>query len=77
MQAEIFNNSCDNHFKLKYGTGFSSIFKNIHMIAKNEGYSALYKGMSASTFGTIHPIVFFPLYEKLKIFFKDNFEHDK
>ena len=35
-------------------------------IVKNEGYLALYKGLSACMLGLIHPIVYFPLYENLK-----------
>lgn len=43
-------------------------------IVNNEGFFALYKGFSASMFGIIHPLVFFPLYEKLKIYLLKNHE---
>ena len=43
-------------------------------IANKEGFLALYKGYTASIIGILHPLVFFPLYEKLKIYFMNNFE---
>jgi len=36
---------------------------------------ALWKGLPPTLLGTIHPLVFFPCYEKLKIYFKANYEH--
>ena len=41
-----------------------------------EGFRALYKGFSATMIGIIHPICFFPLYEKLKIHLKENYDKD-
>ena len=41
-----------------------------------EGFRALYKGFSATMIGIIHPIIFFPLYEKLKIHLKENYDKD-
>ena len=43
-------------------------------IASKEGYSALFKGVSASMIGVIHPLVFFPIYESTKFYLKNNFE---
>lgn len=36
------------------------------MIIEKEGFFALFKGLTACTFGLLHPIVYFPLYENLK-----------
>ena len=44
-----------------------SIFKNIHKIAKNEGVTALWRGLPPTLIGIVHPLVFFPCYEKLKL----------
>ena len=76
MQTEIFFNSSTEHFNKKYSHGPLSIFTNIFDIVKNEGFRALYKGFSATMIGIIHPIVFFPLYEKLKIHLKENYDQD-
>ena len=35
---------------------------------------ALYQGLTASMFGVIHPIIYFPIYEKSKIYFKNNWD---
>lgn len=35
-------------------------------IVENEGFFALYKGLTACAIGLLHPIVYFPLYENLK-----------
>lgn len=74
MQAEIFNNTSDLHFKNKYGDGFTSIFKVTNDIVKKEGFSSLYRGFSASMLGLSNPLIFFPAYESLKIYFKNHFE---
>jgi solute carrier family 25 folate transporter 32 len=76
MQAEIFLNPSLEHFNKKYSHGPLSVFKNMYEIGKNEGPKALYKGFSATMIGIIHPIVFFPLYEKLKIYCKQNYDQD-
>jgi len=46
-------------------------------IQQNEGIRALYQGLSASLVGVLHPIIYFPLYEKSKIYCKNNFEPEK
>ena len=74
MQSEIFENVCHEHFKAKYSHGVFSIYKNIYRLAKTEGIYALYKGFSATMVGILHPIIFFPVYEKLKIYFKNNYD---
>jgi solute carrier family 25 (mitochondrial folate transporter), member 32 len=76
MQSEIFDNGCQEHFNRKYNHGVFSIYKNIYTLAKTEGVRALYKGFSATMLGILHPIIFFPTYEKLKIYFKQNYDRD-
>lgn len=39
---------------------------------RNEGLVALTRGISASLIGLLHPIVFFPMYEKMKLYFRAN-----
>jgi hypothetical protein len=46
-------------------------------IIQAEGIRALFKGVQASVIGVVHPIVFFPAYEKLKIYFRDHFEKEE
>jgi hypothetical protein len=43
-------------------------------IVKKEGFSSLYKGFSASIIGISNPLIFFPTFESLKIYFKNNYE---
>ena len=43
-------------------------------IKKKEGTRALFRGVSASLIGVINPIVFFPVYESMKSYSKNNFE---
>lgn len=45
-------------------------------IVKHEGFLSLYKGVPASCFGLLHPLVFFPVYEKQKIYYKNKYEKD-
>ena len=75
MQVEIFNNSSDKHFREKYSHGVFSMIRNINEIKRKEGFFALWKGLPPTLIGIIHPLTFFPIYEKLKIYFKEN--HDK
>jgi len=67
MQVEIFNSACNDHFKQKYHHGVFSMLKNIRNIAESEGVLALWKGLPPTLLGIIHPLVFFPMYEKMKI----------
>lgn len=76
MQVEIFKNVSQEHFNKKYGHGPLSLFYNIRKVVQNEGIMALTKGIQASFIGIIHPIVFFPMYEKLKLHMKASYpEH--
>ena len=74
MQSEIFRNSSSAHYDKKYGHGLFSMFKNVHHIVNTEGFLALYKGLGPSMLGVFHPFIFFPLYEKSKIYFMKNHE---
>lgn len=38
---------------------------------------ALYQGLSASMIGVLHPLIYFPLYEKSKIYFHKNFQDER
>jgi hypothetical protein len=67
MQTEIFQNTSAEHFDRKWGHGAFSLGNNIMQIVENEGFFALWKGISASFLGLLHPVVFFPLYEKSKL----------
>jgi solute carrier family 25 (mitochondrial folate transporter), member 32 len=74
MQSEILHNSSEEHFKRKYSHGPLSVVKNLNEIYRNEGFRALYKGLSATMVGIVHPIIFFPAYENLKIMLKNKYE---
>ena len=43
-------------------------------IVQNEGFKSLWKGLPATFLGILHPLVFFPIYEKSKIHFKNKYE---
>jgi solute carrier family 25 folate transporter 32 len=70
MQAEIFVSKSNEHYQLKYKHGPLSMLRVMKEISKKEGLLALYRGAPASMIGVLHPLVFFPSYEKLKIYFK-------
>jgi hypothetical protein len=74
MQSEIFNNPCMIDFRKKYGFGLFSLFRIMRDIARNEGFFALYKGMWASLLGMVHPLVYFPMYEIMKLYMLENHE---
>ena len=73
MQAEIFRSSSEANYQTKYPL---NIFKAMRIIAKNEGFFTLYQGLQPSMVGLMHPIIYFPLYEKSKIYFKQNWDTD-
>ena len=50
------------------------MFQNIKNISKSEGVLALWKGLPPTLLGIIHPLVFFPMYEKMKISLKQKYE---
>ena len=70
MQSEIFKNPSQEHYNKKYSHGSSSIMRNLLKIYNKEGFRALYRGLPASMLGVLHPLVFFPIYEKCKQHFK-------
>lgn len=74
MQAEIFRSLCEINYKTKYP---NNMFKTMFIIAKQEGFLTLYNGLSASMIGVLHPLIYFPLYEKSKLYFKKNFDPDR
>jgi hypothetical protein len=69
MQAEAFRSSCEVSYHEKYP---HNILKAMQMIAREEGIRALYQGLTASFVGVIHPLIYFPLYEKSKVYLKQN-----
>ena len=66
MQAETFRSACELNYTEKYP---HNIFRAMWMIQQREGVKALYQGLSASMIGVLHPLIYFPLYEKSKIYF--------
>jgi solute carrier family 25 folate transporter 32 len=71
MQAEIFRSKSEKNYRAKYP---GNMFKAMHIIYRKEGLLALYQGLTASLIGLMHPIIYFPMYEKSKLFFLENFE---
>lgn len=70
MQAEIFRSLNQKNYELKY----KSLWKSIYRVYKNEGFLSLYTGLAASMLNISHVLVYFPIYEKLKIYFKCKYE---
>lgn len=52
------------------------MFKSMYQIASEEGILALWQGLSASFIGVLHPLIYFPLYEKSKLYFQHNWNKD-
>lgn len=73
MQAETFRSACELNYHEKYP---HNIFKAMRIIAREEGVRALYQGLTASMIGVLHPLIYFPLYEKSKIYFLNNVQSD-
>ena len=48
----------------------------MYKIANQEGVKALFAGLTASIVGISHALIYFPLYEKMKLFFRNNFEKE-
>ena len=46
-----------------------NLFKTMRIIKQREGFLTLYNGLGASMLGIAHPLIYFPLYEKSKIYF--------
>ena len=53
------------------------MLKTMKMVVKEEGFRALYQGLSASMIGVLHPMIYFPLYEKSKQYFKQNYHQNQ
>ena len=51
--------------------------KSMVRIAKTEGITALFAGLTASIVGISHAFIYFPMYEKLKLYFLNNFENNE
>ncbi|KAJ3145091.1 hypothetical protein HK101_002548 [Irineochytrium annulatum] len=49
------------------GYHYTSVYDAFRTIVREEGWSALYKGLGPSLLGVSHSLVMFPLYEKLKL----------
>ena len=71
MQTEIFNSVSRENFMKKWGRPLSLLI-NLREMVRNEGILSLSNGISASFIGLLHPVVFFPIYEKLKERFREN-----
>jgi solute carrier family 25 folate transporter 32 len=46
----------------------------MYKVAHNEGVRALFSGLTASILGISHALIYFPLYEKMKVYFHTNWE---
>lgn len=63
----------EQNYRSKYPL---NLFKTMRLIQQREGFFTLYNGLSASMLGVTHPLIYFPLYEKSKIYFKNHWDHD-
>ena len=70
MQAETFRCAHQEHYERMYRGIFHSILK----IGREEGVRALFSGLTASILGISHALIYFPLYEHWKMYFKRRFE---
>jgi solute carrier family 25 (mitochondrial folate transporter), member 32 len=73
MQAELFRSACELNYHEKYP---HNIFRAMAIIARGEGVRALYRGLTASLIGVLHPLIYFPLYETSKLYFITNVQTD-
>ena len=71
MQAETFRAHTEEGYRSKYPP---NIFKTMRKIQRQEGFKTLYNGLAASMLGVAHPLIYFPLYEKSKIYWKSNWD---
>lgn len=70
MMAEIFKAQGVPDYEIKYKNLFSSIMR----VRRKEGLLTLYTGLTASFFNLSHVLVYFTIYEKLKVGFKKTFQ---
>ena len=73
MQAEIFRSMSEDNYRSKYPL---NLFKTMRIIQKREGFLTLYNGLGASMLGVSHPLIYFPLYEMSKIYFRTYWDTD-
>lgn len=73
MQAEIFKSEGKPHYVRKY----KSISGSIYRVYRKEGFFSLYTGLTASMLNISHVLIYFPIYENLKLFLKNLFEPEK
>lgn len=73
MQTEIFRSLSAENYRAKYPL---NLFKTMRIITHQEGFLTLYNGLSASMLGIMHPLIYFPLYEKAKIYLKQNWDSE-
>jgi hypothetical protein len=74
MQSEIFRSLSEVKYKQRYP---ANMFKTMRIVVKDEGFRTLYQGLSASMIGVLMPVIYFPLYEKSKQYFRENFQQNK
>lgn len=80
MQGEIFRSASNEHYKRMYKGIFHSLLKigqevrKLLVISFKEGVRALFTGLTASIIGISHAMIYFPIYEHQKMFFKKKFE---
>lgn len=53
------------------------MFRSLIKIWNQEGIKALFSGLTASAVGTTHAFIYFPMYEKMKIYYKKNYEPEE
>mmetsp|Transcript_6791 Transcript_6791/g.5937 ORF Transcript_6791/g.5937 Transcript_6791/m.5937 type:complete len:259 (+) Transcript_6791:15-791(+) len=73
MQAEIFKSKGKPNYQNNYNTIFGSILR----VYRNEGFLALYTGLTASLLNISHVLVYFPIYENSKVILKNYFEPER
>lgn len=73
MQSEVFHSQGEKNYRSKYSL---NLFKTMRIISQREGFFTLYNGLGASMLGVAHPLIYFPLYEKSKIYFKKHWDVD-
>ncbi|CDW79824.1 mitochondrial carrier protein [Stylonychia lemnae] len=73
MQAEIFRSAQQEHYERVY----QGLFHSLNKIRHEEGARALFSGLTASILGISHALIYFPLYEKSKLYFKRTFQPDE
>ena len=73
MQAEIFRAKGNPYYVRNY----KSISGSIYRVYQKEGFSSLYTGLAASMLNITHVLIFFPIYENIKLRLKSTFEPEQ